>query len=152
MPTDLPLQWGDYAHIQAKLNRLNRVDCYAWGLEAAMDKAIDAAQKLQLETPQAIQQTAETAARKERQRSSLRRIHQMEIVTPSASLIRQLEARDALRALQLRLSRLDWALLYSVAQGHSAAEVSSKLELTPANVRVRASRLRSQLRNAPWAA
>jgi ATP/maltotriose-dependent transcriptional regulator MalT len=152
MNTNLPSKWGEYAHLQAKLDQLNRVDSYSFGVEAAMDRAIEAAQDSQPQSPEEIQREADTAARRERQRAFIRAKYEGEIPTLPTNLIHALEARDTLRALQKRLSQSDWKLLYGVAQGYSAEEVSQQLALTPANVRVRTSRLRAHLSDTSWAA
>jgi DNA-directed RNA polymerase specialized sigma24 family protein len=147
MPTDLPLEWGEYARLQTISSQLNRVDGYAWGLDAAMDRAIEAARGAQQCSPEVTQRVTDTVARRERQRAFVRAARNGELVNASINLVRALEARDALRALQRRLSQFDWALIYRIAQGFSAKEVSRQLRLTPVNVRVRVSRLRSHLQS-----
>ena len=152
MLTEPPLPWGEYARLQSKLNLLNRVDSYAFGIEAAMAREIEAVQTAQQHSGREVRRAAETAARRERQRAALRTAYRSEIAAAPTSLIRALEARDALREIQSSINKQDWVMLLGVAQGHSADEISRQLKLTPTNVRVRVSRIRNQLLDAHRAA
>jgi len=133
--------WDDYARLQEELARSERVD-RAWGLEASLNHLLtpcgDAWSDLD------FRRVARSASRKERYRARLRRIQLVNdhCAPPPEDC---LDARRDLQIAEAALTRTDWTLLRSVAEGHTYAELAVGSNVSPGALRVRALRLRRKL-------
>ena len=139
-------QWDEYAHLQSRSSRISRIDSYAWGVEAAMDRLLDSSYPSAADSsPVSIANTLAAAARRERHRARLRFAHQAEIYPSHCNLISTLEARHAITVIRSSVSPRDWLLLLALASGYSGRQLSEALALSPGQLRVKVFRLRQRI-------
>lgn len=136
-----PQNWGAYARLQTLLADDPVVDGQSWGLEAGLDRHLEALGEVSDDdTDRAVR----SESRRERHRARLRRIYGIDISVPR-EVDSQVEARQRLNALRAMLSEADWLLLVAVGEGREYAEIATALGVTVEGLRVRVFRLRRDI-------
>lgn len=142
--SDLPHPWSEYARVQEKLARRNRVDPTSWGLEAALNAELTGTT---LQSSEDLGRIVRSESRKERHRARLRRTYPP-TNQPPASPEARLDDRRRLTSVRARVTKGDWALFCQIGAGRDYKEISRKLKVTPGALRTRVSRLRRTLASA----
>lgn len=155
---DIPHSWGTYARLQSKLSS---TDCIttASALEEALNVVLQPDFRPESITDADLQRVAESAARRDRHRSTLvrgviadkiaaARVTQsaesgdFEVDAGPRSLDDEIHARRELARLKSMLREPDWELLTGVAAGISYEELAAEQAVSPAALRSRVCRLR----------
>lgn len=140
---NLPLKWRKYLSLQKRLAQSRTADGESWGLEAAMNRAVDAPAAM---TAEETQRTIQTAARRERHRNALRRTYGPPDLT--LDIESQAEAREQLGIAAAAVSEREWTLLSEVAGGETYSTVAAESGATEGALRIKVSRLRVRMRTA----
>jgi DNA-directed RNA polymerase specialized sigma24 family protein len=140
-----PHSWSAYARLQETLERRRRVDEYAWGLEAGLNRVLDG-----VCSAEDLERAVRSGARKHRHRASLLRLvcavgeHETSANDPAAAL----DARAVLSHIQRSVAHADWVLLRALAEGYGYRHIARALDVSPGALRARTLRLRRALRPA----
>jgi hypothetical protein len=135
-------RWDAYARLQTRLARRNVIDAYTWGLEAGLDRLLNAAAH-----EADVEKAVRSESRKERNRAVLRRAE-----FPSREAITEtdeagaVDARQSLQRIRRSVAPRDWALLRGLGEGYDYRELAVLLGPAPGALRARALRLRRALR------
>ena len=137
---DVPQLWEAYASRQRSLSNRWSVDDLAWGLEAALDRTLDAIAVREPEVD--LEKISQTATRRSRYRRALL-IRYPQSASPSSELLGELEARSDSAALEGHLGAAQSRLLIAWSAGATSAELSAAEGLSADAVRTRVSRARA---------
>ena len=140
MPHD---PWAAYVRQQEALSQATSVSDRTWGLEAALTEQVASISDGRPMSPDEVNRSAATAARRERHRKRLLAIYGPMEHGQIAHGDGNIHARMKLRVLGQRLNRFDTLLLLAVASGVSQTSVAERLFMSPEAVRQRVSRARS---------
>jgi DNA-directed RNA polymerase specialized sigma24 family protein len=141
---DLPQQWAEYALLQARSSRISTIDSYSWGIEEEMNLFLENPHTYMAAEAESLERVRVTAARRERSRARLRKVHEAELAPESADPIPQLEVREALRQIESKVTSTQWALIEALGQGYNYADISLKQAISAGAARTQISRLRQQ--------
>src|ERR1019366_7073332 len=105
---DLPQQWAEYALLQARSSRISTIDSYSWGIEEEMNLFLENPHAYTAAEAERLERVRVTAARRERSRACLRKVHEAELAPEPADPIPQLEAREALLQIESKVTSTQW--------------------------------------------
>jgi transcriptional regulator with XRE-family HTH domain len=143
--SNLPTGWAAYARIQQRLSSLSTVDDQAWGLEGALDTVLEPDFSPENTSSGDFCRAAATASRKARDRQArfTGELEEGEEAADVLDLLTQVEARQALRAIENGIDRQeDLSMLWALAQGYGYAYLQALLGQPQASLRSRSLRLR----------
>jgi hypothetical protein len=139
MMADVPQLWEAYASRQRSLSNRTSVDDLAWGLEAALDRALDAISMHESEID--LDKVSETSRRRSRHRRALL-IQYPQPASASTDVLGDLEARSDIAAVERHLGAAQIRLLLAWSAGATSAELGAAQGLSSDVVRARVSRAR----------
>lgn len=142
---DIPHEWREYARKQIELSLNCRVDGWSWGIEAGLDRILDAKARDELLTTEDVDRAMNAARNREKHRGKLRLTY-LDANQTTRHPEHALEARDELRQIQSCVSRSDWNLLSAIGVGRGYGEIAVLRKMTPGSLRVRVVRLRNTCR------
>jgi hypothetical protein len=140
----LPSPWDAYMRLQSELDETTQVDNRSWGLEAGLDAVLAAAPGNVGAAVASLTTTIATAARRERHRARLRRIHSGPL-WPAVDQPEAIEARVRIEQIRRMLAPADWRLISAVAMGTDYRAMGRSFRATPSSLRVRVVRIRNGL-------
>ena len=141
---EIPPPWGEYARLQALSARISTVDSTSWGIEEEMDSFLENPAASTSADVRSRERIRETAARRERSRTQLRKVYQAELEPDAHSPVAQLEAREAIRQLEAKATAAQQVLVEQLGQGYGSAEIALERGIHPGIVRAQIFRLRNQ--------
>jgi hypothetical protein len=133
-------RWAAYARQQAALSRSTSLTDRYWGLEAAMNGQLDAADESQV--PLDVERQIATAARRTRHRKRLLTVYGPSALRGEDAVEPGADASLALRTLARKMNVFDFRLLVTVACGVKPATIAKRLTMSSSAVRQRVSRAR----------
>jgi len=145
---DLPHPWNVYQDVQNRLAQSGRVTGQAWGLEAALDRVLDACQVEGNTTPISqcsINTSINTASCRERSHLRQRLRYKAEFPSNVESPYRSIAARGRLAAVREQVCPQDWKLLLLLGYGFSHNEIATAMGQTASATRTRICRVRARL-------
>jgi len=142
---NLPYPWAEYALLQARSSRNSTIDSYSWGIEEEMNLFLENPSGYTPVEAKGLERARVTAARRERSRARLRKLHEAEILPEPSDPIAQIEAREAFRKIAARTTSAQWALIEALGQGYTAADIGLQQAITTGAARTQICRLRQHL-------
>ncbi len=141
---NLPLQWAEYARLQARSSRNSTIDSYSWGIEEEMNLFVaDPCAYTSIEARR-LKRLRATVSRRERSRASIRKAHEAELATKPIDAILQFEAREALAKIQSDVTPGQWGFLRAIGEGENYATAGAKQAITVVAARAQMFRFRRQ--------
>lgn len=155
----MPNPWGAYAHLQSQLSETRSVT-YGGALEEALNIIHLPAFTADLLSEATLARLTENAARQDRHRASLLRLHQStkleeaaaargndggDIFAGANSLDDAVHARRELQKIADHLPADDWNLLVDASIGEEYQALTERYASTPSALRSRVSRIRAAL-------
>lgn len=138
----LPHPYDAYWRLQQQSRKRTQIDDEYWGTDAALEALLALPSFADAETVN-VERVAQSAARKERHRTTLRAIHlASEDPGDSDAGYRAIEACQVLRLVAQEVPNDDWTLLQSVAEGASYTALANRRGVSAGSLRVRVSRIR----------
>ena len=148
-----PISWGTYANLQASSERRRRLDHKTWALDEQMDSLLDqfAGGELnnsrnQSENP--LQNIVPNRAKKYRRRAALLR-NKYAPTRPICIECRKLEClctQEAITRVRRRVTKIEWLVFKSLANGDDYAMIALRLGLSLASLKSQLFRSRARLR------
>ena len=143
---ELPSPWDAYLRLQKSAKNTSTVNSRSWGLEAVMNRFLDAPEAfVSAENPKQLETVSSSAARRERDHAQMRAKYAPELASEPIDPNRRLEAREALRMVRGSMTPANWLLLLNVAQGQKHSDLAKAANVKPGTMRVLVSRLRTQI-------
>ncbi|HEY1903054.1 MAG TPA: hypothetical protein VGG56_11510 [Terracidiphilus sp.] len=141
---NLPLQWAEYARLQARSSRNSTIDSYSWGIEEEMNLLVaDPCAYISMEARN-LKRLRATAARRERSRASIRNAHEYELAPKPIDTVLYLESRQALARIQSNVSPAHWNVLLAIGEGEDYASATSEHAISIGAARAQMFRFRQQ--------
>ena len=134
--SELTQRWRDYLRLQEQLAEMRHVNDRSWGIEAGLDRLLDAA------PPEELKRVVDSAGRKERHRARMRHVHVLE---RALEVEANLDARHRLARLMVHANVAERAILSAMGEGLGPTEIAALQGVSAGSMRVRIHRLRQQL-------